>query len=114
MEMLPEQPLQQEIPLPFPEFDSDMPLLPARMVNEYEYCPWLAYPEWVQGERADSFDTVQGKYQHRRVDKPGGKLPDPDDAEEEQAFHARSVTLSSTRLGVIAKLDLVEGEGNLC
>ncbi len=113
MEMLPEQPLQQEIPLPFPDFDSDMPLLPARMVNEYEYCPRLAYLEWVQGEWADSFDTVQGKYQHRRVDKPGGKLPEPDDADEDQAFHARSITLSSNKLGVIAKLDLVEGEGKL-
>jgi CRISPR/Cas system-associated exonuclease Cas4 (RecB family) len=25
-----------------------MPLLPARMVNEYQYCPQLAYLEWVQ------------------------------------------------------------------
>ncbi|MDE0154266.1 MAG: CRISPR-associated endonuclease Cas1 [Gammaproteobacteria bacterium] len=112
MEIIPEQPIQQELSLPFPEFDSDMPLLPARMVNEFEYCPRLAYLEWVQGEWADSFDTVQGKYQHRRVDKPGGKLPEPEDTEEEQTFHARSITLSSTKLGVIAKLDLVEGEGN--
>ena len=108
-----EQLIQQEIPLPFPEFDNDMPLLPARMVNEYEYCPRLAYLEWVQGEWADSYDTVQGKYQHRRVDKPGGKLPEPDDTGAEETFHARSITLSSPKLGVIAKLDLVEGEGNL-
>lgn len=45
---------QQELPLPFPELSSDLPLLPARMVNEYEYCPRLAYLEWVQGEWADS------------------------------------------------------------
>jgi CRISPR-associated protein Cas1 len=32
----------------------DIPLLPVRMVNEYEYCPRLAYLEWVQGEWADS------------------------------------------------------------
>ncbi len=31
--------IQQELPLPFPEFSGDLPLLPARMVNEYEYCP---------------------------------------------------------------------------
>ncbi|HET7922949.1 MAG TPA: hypothetical protein VFM15_09370 [Gammaproteobacteria bacterium] len=37
-----------------------MPLLPARMVNEYQYCPRLAYLEWVQGEWADSADTVEG------------------------------------------------------
>ncbi len=33
---------QAELPLPFPELSGDMPLLPARMVNEYEYCPRLA------------------------------------------------------------------------
>ena len=25
-------------------------LVPARMLNEYAYCPRLAYLEWVQGE----------------------------------------------------------------
>ncbi len=68
---------QQELPLPFPELSGDMPLLPARMVNEYQYCPQLAYLEWVQGEWAASADTVEGAHVHRRVDKPGGALPDP-------------------------------------
>ena len=27
---------QKELPLPFPELSGDMPLLPARMVNEYQ------------------------------------------------------------------------------
>ena len=27
--------------------------VPARMLNEYTYCPRLAYLEWVQGEWAD-------------------------------------------------------------
>lgn len=110
---MPEQLIQQELPLPFPDLAADMPLLPARMVNEYEYCPRLAYLEWVQGEWADSSDTIQGKYQHRRVDKPGGKLPDPGNADDDLEFHARSITLSSNQLGIIAKLDLVEGEGNV-
>lgn len=103
---------QGELPLPFPELSGDMPLLPARMVNEYEYCPRLAYLEWVQGEWADSGDTVEGKYRHRRVDKPSGDLPDPETAEEGERVHAKSITLSSNRLGLIAKMDLVEGEGN--
>lgn len=30
---------QGELPLPFRELSADMPLLPARMVNEYQYCP---------------------------------------------------------------------------
>ena len=102
---------QKELPLPFPELSGDMPLLPARMVNEYQYCPRLAYLEWVQGEWAESSDTVEGRHAHRRVDKPGGKLPDPAEAEEGERIHARSITLSSNRLGLIAKMDLVEGEG---
>ena len=32
---------QPELPLPFPELAQDLPLLPARMVNEYQYCPRL-------------------------------------------------------------------------
>lgn len=104
---------QGELPLPFPELSGDLPLLPARMVNEYEYCPRLAYLEWVQGEWAESADTVEGRYRHRRVDKPGGNLPDPEEAIEGERIHARSITLSSNRFGLIAKVDLVEGEGNV-
>ncbi len=104
--------VQRELPLPFPELSGDLPLLPARMVNEYIYCPRLAYLEWVQGEWADSADTVEGRYHHRRVDKPGGELPPPGEAEEGERIHARSITLSSNRLGVIAKIDLIEGEGD--
>ena len=104
---------QQELPLPFPEFSGDLPLLPARMVNEYQYCPRLAYLEWVQGEWAESGDTVEGRYHHRRVDKPGGDLPNPEEVDEEERIHARSITLSSNRLGLIARLDLIEGEGDV-
>lgn len=102
---------QGELPLPFPELSADTPLLPARMVNEFQYCPRLAYLEWVQGEWAESADTVEGRYGHRRVDRPGGELPAPGEAEEGEKIHARSITLSSNRLGLIAKMDLVEGEG---
>ncbi len=104
-------PAQKDLPLPFPELSGDLPLLPARMVNEYQYCPRLAYLEWVQGEWAESSDTVEGRHAHRRVDRPGGKLPDPAAADDEERFHARSITLSSNRLGLIARMDLVEGEG---
>jgi CRISPR-associated endonuclease Cas1/CRISPR-associated protein Cas4 len=104
---------QQELPLPFPELSGDLPLLPARMVNEYQYCPRLAYLEWVQGEWADSSDTVEGRHAHRRVDQPSGNLPRPGEAEEGERIHARSITLSSNRLGFIARMDLVEGEGSV-
>jgi CRISPR-associated protein Cas1 len=102
---------QHELPLPFPELSGDVPLLPARMVNEYQYCPRLAYLEWVQGEWSESSDTVEGRHAHRRVDKPSGDLPSPDQDEEER-IHARSITLSSNRLGLVARMDLVEAEGN--
>lgn len=101
---------QPELPLPFPDLSGDLPLLPVRMVNEYQYCPRLAYLEWVQGEWAESSDTVEGRHAHRRVDAPAGKLPSPDEIEADTRVHARSITLSSNRLGLIAKLDLVEAE----
>jgi CRISPR-associated endonuclease Cas1/CRISPR-associated protein Cas4 len=106
---------QTDLPLPFPELAGDMPLLPARMVNEYQYCPRLAYLEWVQGEWAASADTVEGSYQHRRVDTPSGDLPSAEQLESDrpEQLHARSITLSSNRLGLIAKMDLVEIEGNV-
>jgi len=102
---------QIELPLPIPEYTGDQPLLPVRMVNEFEYCPRLAYLEWVQGEWAESADTVIGRHVHRRVDKPSGPLPAA--SEEREVVHARSVTLSSATLGLIGKLDLVEAEGDV-
>jgi hypothetical protein len=101
---------QRELPLPFPELSGDQPLVPARMVNEYESRPRLAYLEWVQGEWADSSDTVDGRRVHRRVDKNGGRLPEP--GEEIERFHARSIEPSSNKLGLIAKLDLLEDDGS--
>src|SRR5947207_6135067 len=88
--------------------------LPARMVNEYAYCPRLFFYEWVEGLFAESVDTVEGAIQHRRVDAKATALPAAKDMEGEgqapQAIHSRSVHLSSERLRVIAKLDLVEVE----
>lgn len=101
---------QLELTLPFPELSGDSPLLPARMVNEYQYCPRLAYLEWVQGEWADSSDTVEGRAKHRRTDRKGGSLPPAEELDDHERLHARSLTLSSNRLGLIAKMDLVEAE----
>ncbi len=88
----------------------DTPLVPARMVNEYQYCPRLAYLEWVQGEWAESADTVEGRYAHRHVDRDGGTLPPPGEVGGDDKLHARSVTLSSDTLGLIAGMDLIESE----
>ncbi len=97
------------LPIPPPPADATMPLVPARMVNEWVYCPRLAYLEWVEGEWADSVDTAKGKRVHARVDRDVGRLPSPDELDEEMG-QARSVMLSSERLGVIAKMDVVEAK----
>jgi CRISPR-associated protein Cas1 len=80
--------------------------LPARMVNEFCYCPRLFFYEWVQGVFAESSDTLEGSVQHKRVDRKADALPAAEDLPE--TIHSRSVTLSSDRLKVVAKLDLVE------
>ena len=85
--------------------------LPARMVNEFSYCPRLFYYEWVDGVFAESVDTVEGSAQHRRVDRSSDALPSSENLPE--TIHSRSVTLSSERLRVIAKMDLVEVEGGI-
>ena len=96
-----------------PSTGSEIPLLPARMVNEFAYCPRLAYFEWVDGEFADNAETTEGRFHHRRVDQvPVRKPRQTDEREpEETTIHQRSVWLSSELLGVTAKIDLVEGEG---
>ncbi len=96
--------------------DSDEPeLLPARMVNQFVYCPRLFYFEWVQGEFAESADTLDGHRTHRRVDQERGSLPKAEEWAEGVKFRARALSLSSDRLGLVAKLDLLEdGDGKAC
>jgi len=83
------------------------------MVNEFVYCPRLAYFEWVDGEFADNAETTEGRFHHRRVDQaPVRKSRQTENQESgETTIHQRSVWLSSEGLGVTAKIDLVEGEG---
>ena len=82
--------------------------LPARMINEYAYCPRLFYLEHVDGLFQHNADTLEGASRHRRVDEKVEALPK---AAERKTVHARSVTLGSDALGVVAKLDLVESSG---
>lgn len=86
---------------------SEVPdLVPARMLNEFTYCPRLFFLEWVHAQFADNTDTVEGRWHHRAVDEPGGSVPLPGEGEVRVA---RSVMLSSSRLGLVAKVDLLEG-----
>lgn len=82
--------------------------LPARMVNEFVYCPRLFFYEWVDGLFAHNADTVEGAARHTTVDDRNDALPPPD---EDAPAVARSVTLSDEELRIIAKLDLVESDG---
>lgn len=99
---------------------ADEDLIPVRMLNEFTYCPRLAYLEWVQGEFADNLDTKQGTFGHRNVDKPSTRpIPDSDDcraAEDESEsaeglLKTRALTLSAPREGLVAKLDVLELSG---
>lgn len=86
-------------------------LVPARMVNEFVYCPRLFYLEWVHGEFEHSEDTLQGAVVHRRVDRETGALPAPDEAAEGGPSLARGVLLSAPRLGLISRVDVLEADG---
>lgn len=93
----------------------DVPdLIPARMLNEFAYCPRLCYLEWVQGEFADNLETLEGRFGHRRVDQPSreevpeaGEGEEPPE-EEAETIHTRSLMLSAPGEGLIAKIDLVD------
>ncbi len=100
-------------------------LIPVRMLNEFTYCPRLGYLEFVQGEWAENIETMQGTFGHRHVDKPDRKKIEspvsnsrnsktkadtPDTSDEK--IHARSITLSSVQEGIVAKLDILEIDGN--
>lgn len=83
-------------------------LIPARMLNQFVYCPRLCYIEWVQGQFIDNAFTMEGNFQHRRVDEEKGEIP-----EEivEIKKKATSVLLSSEKSSLIAKMDLLHVEG---
>lgn len=107
-------------PRPEPSAHGLPDLIPARMLNEFTYCPRLAYLEWVQGEFVDNLETLEGSFGHRRVDKPtAAEVPAPDepndrddDADDErqspETIHTRSLMLSAPDEGLIAKMDLVD------
>lgn len=140
------------------EAENEDRYLPARMINEFVYCPRLFYFMHVEGQFEANAETVEGEAVHERVDSKTDALPPrtestgkpsptpvrklfdledeappetatkvqaPDELpgmeviaeptapppDGDQPIHARSVTLASDELGVVAKLDLVEAQG---
>ncbi len=106
---------QMQLPLPAPSRPEDQPYLPVRMVNEWVYCPRLAWLMHVDGEWADTEDTERGRQVHTRADTPSGKLPDAEALAEtaesggdDITTRVRALTLASERLGIIAKIDMLD------
>lgn len=81
------------------------------MLTQYIYCKRLAYMEWVQGEFAYNTDVVEGKYQHRNVDLPSGRRKLGEDNTDGETIHARSIMVSDSKIGLVAKIDLLEVDG---
>jgi CRISPR-associated protein Cas1 len=92
--------------------EEDREYLPARMLNEFVYCPRLFYLEYVDGLFIHNADTIEGVAKHKRVDHKTDELPAAESTQVRERIHARSVTLSSDSFGVIAKMDLIEVQGN--
>lgn len=120
--------------------EADSRQIPARMLNEFVYCQRLFYYEFVEGVFVESVDTLRGDAIHQRVDSGNGALPaakgktkaektttenqpagtgDASAKEPEardtvpEIIHSRSVQMGSERLGVVAKMDLVEVRAGL-
>ncbi len=90
--------------LPPPEW------LPARMLNEYVYCPRLFYLEYAQREWAENLDVLEGRYVHRRADDAAGRVPAAESVTPETVIHARSVEVGSEELGALAVIDVLESD----
>jgi CRISPR-associated protein Cas1 len=88
--------------------------LPARMLNEFVYCPRLFFYEWVEGIFVQSRDTVEGKLRHEKLERKDDALLTAAEAEATgDHIHSRSVTLASETHKLIAKMDLIEGDGGV-
>ncbi len=97
--------------MPSPQSPISDPL-PARMINEFVYCPRLFYYEHVEGVFVHNLETIEGAHQHKRVDARTDEFPPAESlAEEGEKVTARSVTLASETHGVLAKMDLLESDG---
>ena len=104
-------PVQGELPLLAPPAGEDDLLVPARMVNEWVYCPRLAFLEWAQGEWAPNADTSAGKRAHGATETGRAPaLPAAGDLTEDVRLKTRRLLLSSERLGLTAEIDVLEAE----
>lgn len=102
-------PVQGELPLAAPPAAPDELLVPARMVNEWVYCPRLAFLEWAHGEWAGNADTAAGDRAHRATETGRAPaLPAPEAIGDDTELKTRRVALASDRLGLAAEIDVLE------
>ncbi len=83
-------------------------LIPLRALNQVGYCERLYYLEYVEALMRNNEHVEDGLFLHRRVTDPALEARPRKDGD---AFHTRSVRLSSERLGLTGVLDLVEESG---
>ncbi|HWB09923.1 MAG TPA: CRISPR-associated endonuclease Cas1 [Pirellulales bacterium] len=83
----------------------DTDLIPVRALNQVTYCARLYYLEYVESVMPINEHVEDGLFQHRRVDDPDLRHRP---RKEGDALHTRSVHISSERLGISGKLDLIE------
>lgn len=88
----------------------DHDLIPVRALNQVVYCQRLYYLEFVEGLMPTNAYVEDGIFQHRRVDDP--QLHHRTRTEGD-VLHTRSVHLSSERLGITGKLDVLEEKNGL-
>src|SRR5271154_5520902 len=88
---------------------ADQPdLIPVRALNQVSYCARLYYLEYVEAIMPINEYVEDGLFQHRRVNEPA--LANRT-RKEGDALRTRKVSLSSQRLGITGKLDLLEEQG---
>ena len=88
-----------------------LPPMPVRRLQNYAYCARLFYYQWVEDLFVENADTVTGSAQHRQVDKPSALPEDPKELELPEGARLRSLQLESEALGLVGKIDVVEGTG---
>jgi CRISPR-associated exonuclease Cas4/CRISPR-associated protein Cas1 len=81
------------------------------MINEWVYCPRLAFLEWAHGEWSDNADTATGRRAHLKADTGRAPpLPAPYALEDANPMVTRRLLLGSDALGLTAEIDIVEAE----
>ena len=87
----------------------DLPPMPVRRLQNYAFCPRQFYFQWVEDLFVENADTVQGTATHRQTDKPSALPEDPKELELPEGARLRSLQLESETLGLVGKIDVVEG-----